>query len=121
MKREIARRISAIMIFGAAVMTAAPAVAKPASGLGYYAYSPGSKAVAMVTPSYAYVSLKQVRSGKSHADYYRAAGGNDLYHLWNKSGAGTTVWSDSGSTVGEARVCNWVPDNDDDCGDWEYD
>ncbi|MCC3777847.1 hypothetical protein [Streptomyces sp. UNOB3_S3] len=115
MKRTVAKKAAAFMIAGVALLGASPAFA---SDMG--SFSPGKDAYAYSYGTNTKVALKQNANGKSHTDHMRSAGGGDVYHLWNKSGPGTTQYSDSGSTVIQLRACNWVPDNDDECGSWAY-
>ncbi|MCC3768208.1 hypothetical protein [Streptomyces sp. UNOC14_S4] len=115
MKRTVAKRAAGLIVAGAALLAASPAVA---SSMG--AYSPGGKAYAYSYGTNTIVAIKQNADGKSYAAYKRAAGGGDTYHAWNKSGPGTTEYSDPGSTVTQLRACNWIPDNDDECGSWSY-
>ncbi|MEV0260288.1 hypothetical protein AB0I49_02940 [Streptomyces sp. NPDC050617] len=115
MKRTVAKRAAGFVIAGAALLGASPAFA---SDMG--AYSPGNKAYTYSYGTNTKVAQNQKANGRSHADYKRAAGGGDTYHLWNASGPGTTQYSGVGSTVTQLRSCNWVPDNDDKCGSWAY-
>ncbi|MEU6843186.1 hypothetical protein ABZ930_15080 [Streptomyces sp. NPDC046716] len=57
-------------------------------------------------------------SGVSKVQYVREASQGTLRTIWNKSGAGTTVSSGSGSTLVQHRTCEWVPDNDDKCSSY---
>ncbi|MFC4518240.1 hypothetical protein [Streptomyces ehimensis] len=84
------------------------------------AFSPGNRAKAISYGTNTKVRLTSKSNGKHVAEYLRVAGGDDVYHLWNASGPGTSKVSDAGSTVVKLRACNWVPDNDDDCGGWSY-
>ncbi|WP_274915188.1 hypothetical protein [Streptomyces sp. WZ-12] len=110
MKKATARGLAGLAIGGLALVGASPAFAMEA-------YSPSAHAHAWTTTSDRVVKLQQNDLGKSHADYYRTTDPNEPYHLWNKSGImGSTATSGNGNRVVKMRACNWVKDNDDECG-----
>ncbi len=101
-------------VVGLAVATLALLGASPALAQ-IDAYSPSGKAWASTGYHDTAVWLKQNGDGKSHADYYRTDD-DSPYHLWNKNGGVTN--SSRGATIYRMRACDWVPDNDDNCGGW---
>ncbi|MFC5719952.1 hypothetical protein ACFP1Z_07165 [Streptomyces gamaensis] len=109
MRKSTARGLAGLAIGGVALLGASPAFAMEA-------YSPSGRAHAFTTSSDRAVKLEQLGLGMSHADYYRTTDPNEPYHLWNKGGIGTTASSGVGNTVVKLRVCNWVKDNNDECG-----
>ncbi|WP_137235722.1 hypothetical protein [Streptomyces sp. BPSDS2] len=104
--------LSAALVAAVSVGMASPAVAQLSRT------SPNGKAIASTYSSNTVVKVHQLRSGYSHADYYRKASSSTQRHLWNKSGVNTMVASGGGSAIFKLRVCEWVKDNDDKCSGW---
>ncbi|GHF29278.1 hypothetical protein GCM10010218_08040 [Streptomyces mashuensis] len=110
MKKSAARALAGLAVAGVALIGASPAFAE------IRAYSPNGKAWAATGYNDTKLWLEQRTDGKSHADYYRTDD-DSPYHLWNKSGG--VVSSSQGATIYKVRVCEWVPDNNDNCGHWQ--
>ncbi|MFI7006662.1 hypothetical protein [Streptomyces sp. NPDC050145] len=53
-----------------------------------------------------------------YAQYYRSASSGTLRSLWNKNGGGTETYSDNGSWVIKAKICESQIANPDDCSVW---
>jgi len=53
------------------------------------------------------------------AEYYRARN-NDKHTLWNKSGKGVRVYSNSGSKIVKLQVCEDIDWGSDHCSGWSW-
>ncbi len=107
------KRIAAAGVAVAALSSASPAFA-------HYVYSPNGYARSYGQTTAYIEQLTSGGSGISKVQYYRDASPATLRTIWNKSGAGTTVTSGSGSQILKHRTCEWVKDNDDKCSGYGY-
>ncbi|MEU2870780.1 hypothetical protein ABZ769_16495 [Streptomyces olivoreticuli] len=109
-KRTAVKALAGLAIAGVALIGASPAFAE------IRAYSPTNSSWAATGYNDTKVWLEQKTNGKSHADYYRTDD-DSPYHLWNKNAG--VVSSSQGATIYKLRVCDWIPDNNDNCGGWQ--
>ncbi|WP_233871399.1 hypothetical protein [Streptomyces sp. ST2-7A] len=111
----IARRLAVVTLGIGVLLGSAPAFAITSTTTGSKAYT--SKSGAGVTDGRANVEDTSADSRAAYGQYERKSAPGEVRTLWNKSGAGTTVYSD-GAQVYKIRACRqeqWGPDS---CGNW---
>ncbi|MFE3181577.1 hypothetical protein ACFXKR_11930 [Streptomyces violascens] len=109
------KTVVGLVVAGAALIGASPASAALES------YSPSGKMGAWTQVNDTQVAVESHKTGtKGYANYYRTTDPSAYYTLWNKTGiVDNRAYSNIGNRVTQLRACNWVPDNNDQCANWE--